>query len=82
MNFNEYRTVKTIVKLIADKAKMIMMRDIVPEGSVGISIVFGGYETHATLRCEEHREFLIHLTDVLEAERIAIAQQKNGSEEE
>ena len=68
--------VKSIVKLIADGEKMIMMRDTVPKDSVGISIVFGEYETHATLRGEEHKEFLIHLTDVLEAERIAIAQQK------
>ncbi len=73
--------VKSIVELIADGEKIIIVRDSVPKDSVGITIVFGDYQTHGTLRFEEHKEFMLHLTDVLEAERIAIAQQ-NGSEEE
>jgi len=70
-----------ILRTLAGEKTLVMVREPVPEDSVGITIVFGGHQTHATLRGEEHKEFLLHLTDVLEAERIAIAQQK-GSEEE
>tara|TARA_R110002012_G_scaffold9443_1_gene43433 strand:+ start:613 stop:873 length:261 start_codon:yes stop_codon:yes gene_type:complete len=70
-----------LITSIVEGEKMLIVRDSVPKDSVGITIVFGDYQTHGTLRIKEHKEFMLHLTDVLEAERIAIAQQ-NGSEEE
>tara|TARA_R100000995_G_scaffold2295_4_gene1530 strand:+ start:1823 stop:2050 length:228 start_codon:yes stop_codon:yes gene_type:complete len=69
---------KSIVELIADGEKIVMVRDAVPSGSVGISVVFDDdRKCHGTLDIVQHKELLLQV-----AETIAIAAQENGSEEE
>jgi len=64
-----------IVKTLADD-KIIMVREPVPSGSVGISIVFdGGRKCHGTLDILQHKELLLQVAEAIAIEEI-------GSEEE
>lgn len=68
--------VKSIVELIADGEKIVMVRDAVPSGLVGVSIVFDDdRKCHGTLDIVQHKELLIQVAE-------AIAIEENGSEEE
>jgi len=67
---------KSITQLIADGERIIMVREPVPVGSIGISIVFdGGKKCHGTLDIIQHKELLLQVAE-------AIATQLKGSEEE
>ena len=68
--------VKSIVELIADGEKIVIVRDTVPSGSVGISVVFDDdRNSNGTLDIVQHKELLLQVAE-------AIAAQENGSEEE
>jgi len=57
---------------------LIMIRDDVPRGSVGISIVFdGNKKCHATLDIKQHKELLIQIAEAIEQ-----TEKQTGSEEE
>ena len=56
--------------------KLIMIRDHVPRGSVGISIVFDdNKKCHGTLDIKQHKELLLQVAE-------ALAIEETGSEEE
>lgn len=56
--------------------KLIMIRNHVPRGSVGISIVFdGGKKCHGTLDIKQHKELLLQIAEAIAIEEI-------GSEKE
>jgi hypothetical protein len=67
---------KSITELIANGEKIIMVRDAVPSGLVGVSIVFdNNKKCHGTLDVLQHKELLIQV-----AEAIAI-EETRGEEE-
>ena len=58
--------------------KLIMIREHVPRGSVGISIVFdGSKKCHGTLDIKQHKELLIQIAEAIEQ-----TEKETGSEEE
>jgi hypothetical protein len=64
-----------ILKTLADD-KIIMVREPVPSGSVGISIVFDDErKCHGTLDVLQHKELLLQVAE-------AIAIEETGEEEE
>ena len=64
-----------ILKTLADD-KIIMVREPVPSGSVGISIVFDHErKCHGTLDVLQHKELLLQVAE-------AIAIEETGEEEE
>lgn len=67
---------KSITELIANGEKIVMVRDAVPSGLVGVSIVFDNdRKCHGTLDVLQHKELLIQV-----AEAIAI-EETRGEEE-
>lgn len=67
---------KSITELIANGEKIVMVRDAVPSGLVGVSIVFdNNRKCHGTLDVLQHKELLIQV-----AEAIAI-EETRGEEE-
>ncbi len=59
-----------------NEEKLILVREPVPSGSVGISVVFDDdRKCHGTLNILQHKELLLQVAE-------AIAAQENGSEEE
>jgi len=62
------KEVKSIVKLIADGEKIVMVRDTVPSGSVGISVVFDdNRKSHGTLDIVQHKELLLQVAEAMYA---------------
>tara|TARA_R110002051_G_scaffold176582_3_gene246578 strand:- start:16492 stop:16707 length:216 start_codon:yes stop_codon:yes gene_type:complete len=68
---------RSIMEQISDGDKTLIVMDAVPKGSVGVTIVFGEHQTHGSLDIKRHKELLLHITDVLIAERDII---ENGDE--
>lgn len=57
---------KSIVELIADGEKIVMVRDAVPSGLVGVSIVFDDdRKCHGTLDIVQHKELLLQVAEAI-----------------
>ena len=58
---------ENIIKQVLDGKKIMMVRHPIPEGSVGISIVWGdGKEFHGNVDIKKHRDLLLAIAEIVE----------------
>tara|TARA_R110000787_G_scaffold61365_2_gene139072 strand:+ start:484 stop:678 length:195 start_codon:yes stop_codon:yes gene_type:complete len=58
---------ENIIKQVLDGKKIMMFRDPIPEGSVGVSIVWGdGKEFHGIVDIKQHAKLLLAIAEVVE----------------
>ena len=58
---------ENIIKQVLDGKKIMMVRHPIPEGSVGISIVWGdGKEFHGNVDIKQHGKLLLAIAEIVE----------------